>query len=126
MSVTKTLKLTMTKEQWNAINQALNERRLDEFALTALLKEAGAGEELINPPPPELPDPASLSSSDAVSSIDETASVRSIEPHPVTPPREPRPHQQPPNSQAGRKDVKPAPKDRRPARVQGGRRGTGR
>jgi hypothetical protein len=126
MSVTKTLKLTMTKEQWNAINQALNDRRLDAFALTALLKEAGAGPELINPPPPELPDLAPLSSHRAAPSMDETASGRSIEPRPATPPREPRPRQQPPNSQGGRKDVKPAPKDRRPARVQSGRRGSGR
>ncbi len=126
MSVTKTLKLNMTKEQWNAINQALNERRLDEFALTALLKEAGAGEELINPPKPEPQELASQSSHEAAPGMDEANSGRSTEPRPATPSREPHLHQQLPNSQAGRKDVKPAPKDRRPARVQGGRRGTGR
>lgn len=123
MAVTKTIKMNMTKEQWNAINQSLNGRRLDEFALTAMLKEAGAGPELINP---ELaPNAALQNGSPATPSIAEAASERPIEPRPATL-YTPRDHQ-PPNSHEGKKEVRPAPpKDRRPVRVQGGRRGGSR
>jgi hypothetical protein len=122
MAVTKTIKINMTKEQWNAINQGLNGRRLDEFALIAMLKEVGAGSELINPQPPPEPNSLPLPEREAASSIDEAANEQALEPRPAIKLRTTRDREQQHNSHRSRKDVKPAPNDGRPARTQSGRR----
>jgi hypothetical protein len=119
MAVTKTIKMNMTKEQWNAINQGLDGRRLDEFALTAMLKEVGAGAELINPPHSE-PQLASLAARDAALGTDEAANE--LETRPAPAPHEVHERKQQHNVHKPRKDVKSAPRDGRPARMQGGRR----